>query len=1032
MNKGTKVRIKADPARIGFTTGQYREIAGRVRWEVDFLDGYSQYFLENALELVENKADSLTLFEQGKLGRAENLRTHITYIRLNGRLANLIYSMETTNTDFYPYQFKPVLDFLESVSNGLLIADEVGLGKTIEAGLIWTELRSRFDVRRLLVVCPAMLRQKWQSELELRFGMDAEIADAGDVLEKLQKQQTSKKPFALIASMQGLRPKQDWDSEENPAQNNSSKLARFAKENEEKEPLIDLLIIDEAHYLRNPDSKTSQLGKLLRHITEYILLLSATPINLKSRDLYQLLNLVDDDTFYNQYVFEDILQANAPLIKARDKILREKITQIEFRELLQHAQQHYLLKDNNQLRSLLENIPTTEQLHNYDFRSQLAQRLENINLLSKAITRTRKRDVQEWRVVRDVVPEYIEPTETELEFYIEVTNFIRQYCIDNKLPHGFLLATPQRQISSSMPAALEEWRKKGNIVEDDAEQLYEDIGDYEESNKHGIVVQQLIKLSRRFDLNDLKKQDSKYRRLKEKLQDYIKYNPKEKIILFAYFRPTLAYLQERLQQDGIECRKLVGGMSVDKQEFIDNFKESHAKVLLLSEVASEGIDLQFCWVLINYDLPWNPMKVEQRIGRIDRLGQKSPKISIWNLFYKYTIDARIYERLFERLNIFQYALGDLEEVLGQEIKELTNELMITQLTPEQEEKRIEQTSQALANLTLHNEKLEAEAINLVAHGDYILSQVKAAKELNRYISNDDVCIFVKDFLNKTYQGCEFKQTKEHELIFDIRLSEEAKVDLATFIKQRQLEGYTRLSSNDYRPVRCEFKNKVGGKLSGNKPEIISQFHPLTRFVTHHIQQNIKNGEDSFYPVVAVKLSARHVENLPLGIYVFYSQAWTIKGLREIEKIYFSAKLLTEDNLLSENSAEQLITQAALYGYDWLEAKNLIDLKLARKQLEFCIEKTENEYEVYTEQLKNENEDRANLQKNSVISHCDRQVERKQNLLREKGFEWRLKNATEAQISNIQSKSDYKLAEIENRRLLNHSFNELALGILHIY
>ena len=612
-----------------------------------------------------------------------------------------------------------------------------------------------------------------------------------------------------------------------------------------------------------------------------------------------------------------------------------------------------------------------------------------------------------------------------------MTNFIREYCLANQIPHGFLLATPQRQISSSMPAALQAWRERDSVLFDDNEQLYEDIGFDEESNKNGVVVQQLIKLSRQFDLDDLKNHDSKYKRLKEKLQDYIKHYPKEKIILFAYFRPTLAYLQERLQQDGIECRKLVGGMSVDKQEFIDNFKESHAKVLLLSEVASEGIDLQFCRALINYDLPWNPMKVEQRIGRIDRLGQKSPKISIWNLFYKYTIDARIYERLFERLNIFQYALGDLEEVLGKEIRELTNELMITPLTPEQEEKSIEQRYQALANLQQHNEKLEEEAINLIAHGDYILNQVKTAKELNRFIGNEDIFIFVKDFLQKKYQGCEFKQLTEQELIFDIRLSEEAKVDLADFIKQRQLDGYTRLTFNDYRPIRCEFKNKVGGKITGNKPETISQFHPLTRFVAYRIQQSIKTGEDSFYPVVAVKLSARHVENLPLGTYVFYSQAWTIKGLKDIEKIYFSAKLLTEENL-PENSAEQLITKAALYGSDWLEAKNLIDLKLAREQLEFCIAKTEDEYEIYTGQLQNENEDRANLQRNSVISHRDRQVERKQNILREKGSEWRLKNATEAQISNIQSKSDYKLAEIDNRRLLSHSYNELAIGIIYIY
>ena len=183
-----------------------------------------------------------------------------------------------------------------------------------------------------------------------------------------------------------------------------------------------------------------------------------------------------------------------------------------------------------------------------------------------------------------------------------------------------------------MPAALQAWRAKIGVAFD-AEQNYEDLGFESENengheNKKGVVVQELVSLSRRFDLNELKKFDSKYKRLKEKLQEFIEQNPTEKVILFAYFRPTLAYLQEALQQDGIECRKLVGGMTDNKQEFIDEFRDSAAKVLLLSEVASEGIDLQFCRVLVNYDLPWNPMKVEQRIGRIDRLGQKAKTIVI--------------------------------------------------------------------------------------------------------------------------------------------------------------------------------------------------------------------------------------------------------------------------------------------------------------------------------------------------------------------------------------------------------------------
>ncbi len=149
----------------------------------------------------------MDLFKQGKFGRARDLRGAITHIRLSGRLADLIYSMETTNTDFYPYQFKPVLNFLDSPSRGILIADEVGLGKTIEAGLIWTELRSRYDTRRLMVLCPAMLREKWKLELQRRFGMSASIMDTGDVLQTLKEYRAGNlSEFAIVASMQGLRP----------------------------------------------------------------------------------------------------------------------------------------------------------------------------------------------------------------------------------------------------------------------------------------------------------------------------------------------------------------------------------------------------------------------------------------------------------------------------------------------------------------------------------------------------------------------------------------------------------------------------------------------------------------------------------------------------------------------------------------------------------------------------------------------------------------------------------------------------------
>ena len=214
---------------------------------------------------LESSADLDDWIAQGRFGRVPDLRRHLTNIQLSGRLANLIYSMETTHTDFYAYQYKPVLAFLESPANGLLIADEVGLGKTIEAGLIWTELRARYEARRLLVVCPAMLRDKWQRELTQRFGVEADIMDAGEVLKALQRPRADwPDGRAIIASLQGLRPPRGWkdtDTSDNPASTSANMaLAKFFTDMTDREPLVDLLVIDEAHYLRNAESLRRNWG----------------------------------------------------------------------------------------------------------------------------------------------------------------------------------------------------------------------------------------------------------------------------------------------------------------------------------------------------------------------------------------------------------------------------------------------------------------------------------------------------------------------------------------------------------------------------------------------------------------------------------------------------------------------------------------------------------------------------------------------------------------------------------------------------
>ncbi len=139
MEAGQRVRLKSDPGRVGVLTGRFRELGKKtLQYQIMFPEG-SSYQPEYEIEVIDSESDDpFVLLEKGRFGRVSELRRNLSHIQLSGRLANMVYSMDTTNTDFYAYQYKPVLSFLESPSNGLLIAGEVGLGKTIEAGLIWT------------------------------------------------------------------------------------------------------------------------------------------------------------------------------------------------------------------------------------------------------------------------------------------------------------------------------------------------------------------------------------------------------------------------------------------------------------------------------------------------------------------------------------------------------------------------------------------------------------------------------------------------------------------------------------------------------------------------------------------------------------------------------------------------------------------------------------------------------------------------------------------------------------------------------
>ena len=743
------VRLISNPERGGvITSSGCRDKGGIVQCHVQFLDGAISWIRTELLERVPKTPDPGEDFRNGRLGGPESLRRILLHEKLGGRLAGILYSMEASETRFLPYQFKPVLKLIESPCSSLLIADEVGLGKTIEAGLIWTELRARDGALRLLVVCPAKLKLKWVRELTRRFGVRAQEADADELLQNLQEyRRNNSHGFALVSSYQGLRPPTAWEDMD-PRANPRAGLAHFLNDSAQGEPVLDMLVMDEAHYMRNSETNSFSLGELTTDVASHRVFLSATPLHTSNLNLFSLLRLLDPDTFSSERAFEGIIEANAPLVRLRNTLARPDSTAAEAIAHIDEAARNSYIGSSEMLARLRSSLSETDALSTPSKRVAFAYQAERINLLGHALTRNRKRDVftEKERVVRNVVSRKVLMTQMEKEVYETVSDLAVRFADMRSLPTGFLEVTPQRLVSSSVVAALEHWTelRPGRFSDDNDDEEY-----------HPMVEFLRGELKGRFDLSVLQKDDTKYGLLLGELKDYWKTYPGKKVVIFTTFRPTAGYLARRLAQSGIEALVLLGGSSIPAQDIIERFAQSASEnVLISTEVGSEGLDMQFASALINYDLPWNPMVVEQRIGRIDRIGQNERQVLVLNVLQEGTIDERINDRLYERLDLFRTSIGDLEAVVGPVLGEMQRALSSHRLDPQQQDDVIRVAELAIANEQRERERLEEAASIFAAYGDYLLSQIRSKHEKEQWVTAEDIEHYVSGYFFNQAPHCQ--------------------------------------------------------------------------------------------------------------------------------------------------------------------------------------------------------------------------------------------------------------------------------------
>ena len=494
-----------------------------------------------------------------------------------------------------------------------ILADEVGLGKTIEAGLIIEELKARGLIKRILVVCPTGLVTQWSIEMEEKFGEKFRIIlpEDYDTIRKITDNDDVYGQFdQVISPMDSIKPLEKrigWTEE------------RIEQYNEERIYSIinsgwDLVIIDEAHRVAGSTGEVARykLGNLLAAASPYLLLLTATPHNGKTEPFLRLIRLVDEKAFPNMKAV--VKEQVAPYVIRTEK--REAIDNngnLLFKNRNTHIVELHWDERHSQQRKLYEMVSSYVS--------------KNYN---KAL---RNRGKNMWVI--------------------------------------FLLIMMQRLVTSSTTAVRQSLQKRIKILEEQAfryesmtEAEFVEI-DLEENMEEAIAAISMDIKSEIEDLNQIVAvaQQAEYQYLDVKVEpllsivdDIFAEDKNRKLIIFTEFVATQQYLSKLLKDRGYSTSLLNGSLSIEERNLVLAELREETNILISTDAGGEGLNLQFANYMINYDLPWNPMKIEQRIGRVDRIGQQRD-VEIYNFVLADTVETRVKDVLEEKLSVILREIG---------------------------------------------------------------------------------------------------------------------------------------------------------------------------------------------------------------------------------------------------------------------------------------------------------------------------------------------------------------------------------------
>lgn len=1000
-----KVYAVSDPSRIGIVEKLGPIHAGQQYYVVFWGGSYGTRTVgEDDLRPVRTAHRPSECLLEGVFGGPADLQRIITLQRLlrDQPLRNNIYAFNASRTQFYPYQFKPLLKFLESPRHRLLICDEVGLGKTIEAGLILLELRARQTLRLVLVVCPSNLRDKWRLELRQRFGEDFRIMHAKDLLSFFDDYEEIPDRIALngIASLETLRS------------------PRIAARLEELVVPFDFVIVDEAHHMRNPGTKQRGVGIVLGEATQAMVMLTATPVHLGQQNLFSLLNILDEDDFPDLESAKERFAHNEHIVKAQRLLSSSDPDFAQIKRALDFARESAWLTRLPLLEAVEERVDgLINQEVALDRKTiiELQRDLSEINLLGHILNRTRKRDVHEHVAKRRPQAVELVFSEREARLYEDVTKLIELEHQRSGSPAGvqWRLNTPQRRIASSVQGMVDHFRDTGNFDPKEDDEI-DNLPSEGEEELRGNISQ----LIRDWPRNE---QDAKYDALLKILADPSVVPRGQKVLVFATFKPTLKYLTKRLREDAVNAIMISGDTDVDERPgLIRQFREDpDVSVLLCSRVGSEGLDFQFCSVLINYDLPWNPMEVEQRIGRLDRIGQRADTIVIVNFWTKGTIEERILRRLYDRIGIFERSIGDLEAILGDITVLIQRELFRPDLTVEETAANVERLARVIEQQRRESDALEASAAQFVGVDAFFEDEIASIRSRRRFVTGDQLYQFTLNFL-KTHTP-------------RVRLDYDTVAHQGVLIPDEALRDFLRTSGRAAdtvniasalgRPVPITFDAQTA--FRNPAVEFISVLHPLVQSIAER------------YKAESGSVVAHHVllrsDRLNPGFYFFFVYKLRITSARSYNSLECVVVSDGIEEICSAGDAEALLGELI----ERAEAP-LGGLELAPTTADAAVVYGEQQFLRRLEAIK-EAESIANdafidQRLASLRSYYQKNINKQRELVKrgtEANRQERYLRMLRGQMVRLESELAAKEAELLGQKLITSEYTELAAGILEI-